>query len=80
MCRFLNQMKGIKSCSFNITYGENCETPLGVYSSTGPTDSVSLSTPSVEFIDNEAEYCFMLTATSGNNTVGVEGSLNLLTG
>ena len=59
-------------------YGPDCDQSLGVYSSssTGPSDS--LSTSPIDLVDNVAEYCFTVTASSGNVTVDVEGTLNLI--
>ena len=69
-------MERDKQCIANITYGNDCDMQLAVYSSGGPT--TSLSTPSITFINDIAEYCFTITARSGNNLVVVEGTLNVI--
>ena len=77
-CTFMNQQQGINNlCSVNVTYGTNCEQILGVYSSTGPSNP--LPTPPFELLGSVVEYCFTVTASSGNKSVVVEGNLNLLT-
>ena len=78
-CTFLNQpLENTKHCSANITYGANCDQSLGAYSgsSTGPSDF--LSTSPIDLLNDIAEYCFIVTASSGNVTVVVEGTLNLI--
>ena len=36
-----------------------------------------LTTPSINFVSNIAEYCFEITASSDDETVVVEGTLNV---
>ena len=77
-CTFLNQPQdGVKHCNASITYGDNCDQQLGVYSSIGTGDSVT--TPMLELIDSINEYCFSVTASSGVRTVVVEGSMDIVT-
>lgn len=75
LCSFLNEslIDQGKKCIANITYGINCNQPLGVFSGVGAGNSVI--TPSVEFIDTVSEYCLLVSAISGNVTVMVEGTL-----
>jgi hypothetical protein len=76
ICTFLNQpMDTIKECSINITYGPNCGQLLGLYTNVGTGDSVS--SPELPLIEDVSEYCFTVTARNNNETVSVEGTLNL---
>ena len=77
ICTFLNQpVDTTKQCSFNITYGPNCDQQLGSYTSEGTGDSVS--SPELPLLEDVSEYCFTVTARSNNVTVSVEGTLNLI--
>lgn len=77
-CDFLNQsiLMGRKVCIANITYGENCDQHLGIYSDTSIGSSVT--TPTIEFISGESFYCISVSASNSNRTVIVEGNLDLL--
>ena len=78
MCTFMNQPQDVvKQCSISITYGTLCDQVLGVYRSAGPSDI--LPSPSIEFLNDVAEYCFTVNASSGNLTIVIEGNLNLIT-
>ena len=78
MCTFINQPQDVvKQCSISITYGTLCDQVLGVYRSAGPSDI--LPSPSIEFLNDVAEYCFTVNASSGNLTTVIEGNLNLIT-
>ena len=77
VCSFtIEPIKSDKECKANITYGNNCDMQLAVYSTSAPT--TPLSTPPITFLNDVAEYCFTITASSGTNTVVVEGTLNVL--
>ena len=77
ICVFLNQPRGtIKECSANISYGTNCGQWLGLYTNEDTGDSVSI--PELPLIEGVSKYCFTVTARSGNVTVNVEGTLNLI--
>ena len=74
VCSFINQPTStLKHCSANITYGENCDQLLGIYDTVSNGNSVR--TPPLETRADVADYCFIVTATSNNVTVMVEGSL-----
>ena len=60
----------------NITYGKNCEIFLDSYSGMGTGDSVE--TQQLEVVPGVVEYCFLVTATSNNVTVLVDGTLQYL--
>ena len=77
ICTFLNQRFDIiKQCNANITYGENCEIFLGIYSGMGTGDSVE--TQQLEAMPGVVKYCFLVTAISNNVTVLVDGTLQNL--
>ena len=76
ICTFLNQPPNIvKQCSANITYGEDCDRFLGVFSGMGTEDTVA--TQPLESVPGVVEYCFLVTAAAGTNnvTVLVDGTL-----
>ena len=76
-CTFLNKPQdSVKMCSANLTYGASCDISLGNYSSTGPTNR--LSTPTINFLNEISDYCFTITASSGSETVIIEGTLNVI--
>ena len=76
-CTFLNKPQdSIKMCSANLTYGASCDVSLGVYSSAGLTNR--LRTPIISFLDDVSDYCFTITASSGSETVIIEGTLNVI--
>ena len=72
VCSFFNQPTAtLKNCSANITYGSNCDQLLGVYST--ETSGNTLRTPPLVTRADTTEYCYVVTATSSNVTVMVEG-------
>ena len=74
ICTFLNQPPNIvKQCSANITYGEDCDRFLGVFSGMGTGDTVA--TQPLESVPGVVEYCFLVTARTNNVTVLVDGTL-----
>ena len=76
-CTFLNKpLDSVATCSANLTYGANCDVPLGVYSSSGPTNF--LRTPVINFINDVSEYCYSINASSASETVIIEGTLNVI--
>ena len=76
-CTFLdNPLDGVTTCSANLTYGANCDIPLGVYSSSGPTNL--LRTTAINFISDISDYCFTINASSASETVIIEGTLNVI--
>lgn len=80
-CSFLNQpQEREKECNASITYGNNCEQELGVFAGMGIGDSVATTELSLDNImtADVSEYCFSVTATSGMNTVVVEGMLDII--
>ena len=66
----------MKQCSANITYGENCDTLLDTYNGMGIGGTVE--TQQLELVPGVVEYCFLVTATSNNVTVLVDGTLRYL--
>ena len=76
-CTFLNKPQdSVKMCSANLTYGASCDVSLGVYSSTGPTNLLNI--PIINFLSDVSNYCFTITASSGSETVIIEGTLNVI--
>ena len=76
-CNFLdNPLAGVTTCSANLTYGVNCDVPLGVYSSSGPTNL--LRTTAITFINDISDYCFTINASTASETVIIEGTLNVI--
>ena len=74
VCTFLNQpISEIKKCVANITYGVNCDQLLKTYS--GIDTGNDVKTEPLDTVPGVAEYCFLVTATSNNITVKVEGNL-----
>ena len=74
ICTFLNQQRGVlKQCSANISYGENCNSFLNIFTGMDVGDTVE--THQLEVVPGVVEYCFLVTATSNNITVLVEGNL-----
>jgi hypothetical protein len=63
----------MKRCSANITYGENCDRFLGVFTGMGTGDTVE--TQPLETVPGVAEYCFLTSAETSNVTVLVDGTL-----
>ena len=79
ICTFLNQPPNVmKQCSANITYGEDCDRFLGVFSGMGTGDTVA--TQQLVTIPGVAEYCFLVTAEINNVTVLISGFLNNIIG
>ena len=76
-CQFLRSSpaNSIQQCTVNVTYGSNCDKPLGMY--TNMSSSNFVPTPPLDFIDSASEYCISVAATSDNGIVIVEGILNL---
>ena len=76
-CTFLNQPFDIlKHCSANITYGDNCERFLNIFSGTSTGNTVA--TQQLEAVPGVVDYCFLATAKSNNVTVLVDGTLQNL--
>ena len=74
ICSFRNQpTASLKNCSANITYGENCDRLLSVYSAASTGNIIT--TPPLETRADVTDYCYVVTATSSNVTVMVEGIL-----
>ena len=74
ICTFLNQPYGIiKQCNANISYGKNCNSFLNTFIGMNAGDTVE--TEQLEVVPGVVEYCFLVTATSNNVTVLVEGNL-----
>ena len=70
VCNFLDTTtNGIKSCTVNVTHGNNCENHVGVYSGEGLGDSIAVEV--LNLTGNISNYCFMITAQSGKTTVAV---------
>ena len=78
LCSFLKQLMLMdrKSCIANVTYGKNCDQHLGTYPATG-VGSI-MTTPTIEFIPEVSFYCVSISASSGNQTVIVEGNLGFV--
>ena len=77
-CEFTEQSLGFaRECLINITYGDDCEEQLDVYTTDLDSDTGLLVTPRIELVDGVSRYCFSATATSGNTTVIIEGTFNL---
>ena len=69
-CKFLGDDDGIKSCK--IEYGQNCNN-LSHISQGNPTatDTVVIG---ITLLDNTvSQYCYVLTASNGTDTVAVSG-------
>ena len=76
-CTFLNQpFNSVKLCNASITYGANCDQQLGIYSSEGTGNFVT--TPTLVLEEGVNQLCFSVTAKSGNKTVIVEGTLDVV--
>ena len=74
--RFLSQPRdGTKECIVNVTYGSNCGQKLDVYTGVGANTSVTTSP--LDLLGNVANYCFTVTARNNDETVIVEGTLNI---
>lgn len=69
-------LMGVKSCTASISYGEDCDQHLGTYPANGVGSTVT--TPTIEFIPEVSFYCISISASSGNQTVIVEGMLDLV--
>lgn len=65
----------MKQCSANITYGEDCNRFLGVFSGMDTEDIVV--TQRLERVPGVIEYCFLVIAEANNVTVLVNGTLHL---
>jgi hypothetical protein len=76
MCTFLNKTPNImKQCSANITYGEDCDRFLNIFSGMGTGDIVA--TQPLEGVPGVTEYCFLVTAETNNRMVLIDGTLVL---
>ena len=78
-CAFLKRSLDnviFKECIANVTYGTNCDQKLNVHSGGGT--GYSVTTSPLDLTGNIAKYCFTVTARSNDETVIVEGTLNLL--
>ena len=77
-CRFIGQSLGFaQECLINITYGDDCEEQLDIYTSDHDSDTGLLVTPRIDLVDGVSRYCYFATATSGNTIVIIEGIFNL---
>ena len=76
-CTFADKSFGVaKECLINISYGNNCDEQLGLYTTNFDKDTQALVTPSIELVDT-TRYCFSAIAKSGNTTVIIEGHFNI---
>lgn len=66
-----------KICSASISYGTNCNSTLESKPSIRGTGN-DLFTPSINFVNDNAEYCFEITASSANETVVLKGTLYVI--
>ena len=74
MCLFLNEISNsIKYCNATVRYGEECDQQVGMYSNTSNSNSVL--TPQIEFINDVSKYCLFAIAVSDNITIAVEGMI-----
>lgn len=76
-CQFLRSLPrdSVKQCTANVSYGSNCDQFLGMY--TNMSNSNFVITPPLELIDSVLEYCLSVAAIHNNDTVIVEGTINL---
>lgn len=79
-CEFINQASGSDNlgCLIGITYGANCEEQLAVYNSDPDSEPGQLSTQKLDLVDGVSEYCFVASATFGENGIIIEGTFNIL--
>ena len=73
-CRFMNQTERHKSCAVSygpITPVAGCE-DMSYYSEASVSESNSV-TVGISSIKNSTNICFVVTASNGDKTVGVEG-------
>ena len=67
-----------KQCIANVTYGMNCDKLLGSSKPAEARSSNVLTSPfDFEFIDGVSQYCLIVVATCGHESVIVEGIVNL---
>ena len=77
-CEFTEQsLQFAHECLINITYGDNCEEQLDVYTTVLDSDTGLLVTPRIDLVNGVSTYCFSATANSGNTTMIIEGTFNL---
>ena len=78
LCSFLNEtLTNIsRQCIATISFGANCDLGVRVYPNT--SNSVSVLTPSIEFMDGESEYCLRVEAIGDTVSLSVEGVLSLV--
>ena len=63
------------TCAVSVSYNENCDTLLGLYSASGPIGSVIVTVP---FRGDIIQYCYVARGTCGGKTAVVEGTLNFV--
>ena len=75
LCSFLNEtlINISRQCIATISYGANCDLGVTVYQNT--SNSVSVLTPPIEFMDEVSEYCLCVKAISNTVSLSVEGAL-----
>ena len=66
-----------KQCIVNVTYGAECDQPIGTYPGTGTGSSNLITSPPFELVSGVSEYCISVNAASDKETVIVEERLNI---
>ena len=78
-CTFLNLSPNVlKQCKASIAYGNDCDQQIGLFYGNGSGDTVMTEIIGLQPIEGVNEYCFSVTASSGNKTVIVEGTLDVI--
>lgn len=85
MCLFLNDkiQETQKECQVVITYGDECNQFLNVYSGKDRGNSIE-TTPPLQIVDGVTQYCFNATLSSIdisitiNTTIVIQGTINIV--
>ena len=78
-CTFFAQVPNrFKQCKANITHGNNCDQQIGSFNGNGSGDTVVTEIIELQPIEGVNAYCFSVIASSGNKTVIVEGTLDVI--
>ena len=78
LCSFLNETltSVSRQCIATISFGVNCELGVKVYQNI--SNSISVLTPPIEFMDKVSEYCLSVKAISDTVSLSVDGTLSLV--
>ena len=69
-------MDTIKYCNISISYGMDCEKILGTSGNMNISNIVTTSP--INNIPGVNEYCYSASASYGNETITIEGNLNII--